>query len=176
MPNEAKKQIVKELEDKLSQAEAVYLTDYRGMTMSQLEELRSKLAEIESRSQYTVVKNTLFSIALKNTGYRLEQDKLSGPTAALVCFDDQVAPLAAFNTYAKNAEAIEYTGGFLHKEWLDAASVTKLAGLPPIDTLRAQAVGMLAQPLIKLQMTLNRNLHGLVRALEEVRKSKQAHI
>ncbi len=164
-----KEEQVKVLSEKLSKAKSLVFTDYRGLTMKQLSDLRDKL--IEQDAEFTVVKNTLLKLSLPDT-YHLPQEGFDGPTALLLSYDDEISPIKTLAKAVKDASIGRIKMGFLGTDLLDEQTILKLSLLPSKDELRAKAVGILVAPLQGIVSVLQGNLRNLVYALSEIQKSK----
>ena len=154
---------VKNLSEKFSRAKSVVFTDYKGLTMKQLSDLRSKLAEVQS--EFTITKNTLLNKANPEIN-------LQGPTATLFGFDDEISPIKLLVKALKDASLGKVKSGFFGKDFLDEARILQLATLPTKDELRAKTVGILVAPLQGMVGVLQANLRNLVYALSEIQKAK----
>lgn len=172
MANEQKKQLVANLVDQLKDAAAVYLTDYRGLTVPQLQDIRSKLQKSGGPAQLVVVKNTLFERSLEQLGYPAPETEIKGPTAVLICGQEETKPLSILAKFGQEQVSLNLKGGYLNKEWLSSAQVETLANLSPIETLRAQTVAALASPISKLQGALPWHLRGFVQVLTQLQERK----
>ncbi len=156
------------LTDKVSEAKSVVFTDYKGLNMSQLSELRQKLAE--SGAEFTITKNSLLKFALQKAKLQGLDDKiLEGPTATLFAFDDEINPIKILTKSLKDYQIGSIKAGLLNGEVLDSYKVNKLAQLPTKDELRAKVVGSLGSPLYGIVGVLQANIRNLVYALEQVR-------
>src|SRR5262249_22616618 len=141
-----KQEIAQEITDKLGRSKSVVFANYQGLTMGELIDLRQKLAELGA--EFTVTKNNLVKIALKNNEMNLGDDKvLEGPLATLFAFDDEINPIKQLTKVFKDTQKGSVKGGFLTKEFLSSSQVEKLAQLPSQDELRAKVVGSLGAPL-----------------------------
>jgi large subunit ribosomal protein L10 len=166
-----KEDTVAKLTDKFSKANSVVFTDYTGMTMSDLMEMRQKLREISA--EFTITKNNLVEIALKNAGLELTDDKvLAGQTATLFAFGDEVAPIAELTKALKASQKGEIKAGFVNGEMINKARVIQLSTLPSKDQLRGQVVGALGAPLYGIVGVLQANLRNLVYTLDQIRLQK----
>ena len=170
MPNEIKTEKVKDLIDKLDRAKSVVLTDYRGLTVAQIEELRSKVEA--AGAEYEVTKNTLLSRSLEQTHRQAPTQSLEGPTATLFAFQDEVAPLKALQDFIKIHSLPIVKTGFLGTESLSSNQVGDLAKLPSREILLSKLVGSLKSPEIGLINVLSGNFRKLVYALDAVAKAK----
>jgi large subunit ribosomal protein L10 len=169
-----KEQTVVELKDKLTRAKSVVFADYRGMTMSQLSDLRTKLRE--QNAEFSITKNTLLEKALSDVipakeGVQSDQT-IDGPTATLFAYDDEISPLKVLVKAFKDNSIGIVKGGYLGTQALDASKVTQLSTLPTKDELRGKTVGILVAPLQGIVGVLQANIRNLVYALDQVRISK----
>lgn len=166
-----KQDTVAKLTDNFSKAKSVVFTDYKGMTMGQLSDLRGKLRN--ESAEFSVTKNNLVKIAAKNSNLPISDDVVfDGPTATLFAYGDEINPIKALVKALKENQVGKVKGGLLNGEYLNAASVDKLAALPSKDELRAKVVGALGGPLYGIVGVLNANLRNLVYALDQIRISK----
>jgi large subunit ribosomal protein L10 len=146
MHRSEKERLVEELTERLRSTETLIVADYRGLTVSEIDELRGKL--IEQGARFTVVKNTLTKCAAEAAGVEGLVTLLDGPTAIafLETGGDPVAVAKALDDAGKT-DVLVVRGGFLEGEEIGADDVRRLAKLPPADVLRAQLVGALAGSL-----------------------------
>ena len=146
MQRSEKERLVEELTERLKSTETLIVADYRGLSVTEIDELRGKL--IEQGARFTVVKNTLTKRAAEAAGVQGLITLLDGPTAIafLETGGDPVAVAKALDDAGKT-EVLVVRGGFLEGEEIGAEDVKRLAKLPPADTLRAQLVGALAGSL-----------------------------
>ncbi|MFL5960910.1 MAG: 50S ribosomal protein L10 [Gaiellaceae bacterium] len=170
MKREQKEQVVEELTARLKAAETLLVADYRGLTMPQIDELRTRL--LESGARFTVVKNTLTRLAAEAAGAEALLALLDGPSAIafLEADGDMVAAAKALADAARETRVLEIRGGLLQGRTVKAAEVETLAALPPEDVLRGQVLGAIVAPLTTLAGLLDaplRNLVGLIDARVE---------
>lgn len=158
------------LTEELSKAKAVVFTDYKGMSMSQLSDLRNKL--YDQQAKFTITKNTLLKIALKDAGKPAADDILEGPVATLFAYDDEISPLKILVKTLKDNNIGKIKAGILGSELMDEYKVIKLSALPSKDELRGKLVGVLVAPISGLQAVLFGNIRNLVYALNAIQKSK----
>ena len=154
-------------EEKLSRAKSVVLTDYTGLTTKDLTQLRDKL--IPLNAEYTITKNSLMNLALKNIG-RDQNPNLEGQTATLFAYDDEISPIKILVKSFKDISKGKIKTGFLGQDGLDADKIGQLASLPSKDELRAKTVGVLVAPLSGLVGVLQGNLKNLVYAISQIQK------
>jgi large subunit ribosomal protein L10 len=162
MKREQKEQVVEELTARLQAAETLLVADYRGLTMPQIDELRTRL--LESGARFTVVKNTLTRRAAEAAGTEALLTLLDGPSAIafLEADGDMVAAAKALADAARETHVLEIRGGIMEGRPLTASEVESLATLPPADVLRGQVLGAIVAPLTALAGLLNAPLQNLV--------------
>jgi len=164
MPTQQKKDEVARLAQKISGSVAIYFTDFKGLPHSELVELRTKVKE--AGAEYSIIKNTLFRIALKEAGR--PEAEFSGATAAIFAHEDPLAPLQAFAKIAKDRLKSAVAFG----EFMVGDKLEKLVEMDTPDVLKAKLEGQLAAPMYGLAYSLNWNMQGLVMAVEGIRKQK----
>ena len=162
MKREQKEQVVDELTQRLKAAETLLVADYRGLTMPQIDELRTRL--LASGARFTVVKNTLTRRAAEAAGADALLALLDGPSAIafLAADGDMVAAAKALADSARETRVLEIRGGVMQGRAMTAAEVESLATLPPEDVLRGQVLGAIVAPLTALAGLLNAPLQNLV--------------
>jgi large subunit ribosomal protein L10 len=164
---EQKETIVAELADRLKAADTVLVADYRGLTMPQIDALRTRL--LESGARFTVVKNTLTRRAAEAAGADALLTLLEGPTAIafLEADGDMLAAAKALADMARESKILAIRGGVLQGRVVTAEEVETLAALPPIEILRGQVLGAIVAPvnaLLGLVTAPLQNLYGLLEA------------
>jgi large subunit ribosomal protein L10 len=167
MQKEDKERVVAELTEKLRTAETLFVADYRGLTMPQIDSLRGKL--IENGARLSVVKNTLTRRAAEAAGADALLALLEGPSAiAFIEADgDMVAVAKALADSARETKVLEIRGGVMQGREISASDVEELAKLPPLDVLRGQVLGAIVAPLSAIAALVNaplQNLYGLIDA------------
>jgi large subunit ribosomal protein L10 len=162
MKKEQKEQVVEELTARLKAADTLLVADYRGLTMPQIDDLRTRL--LESGARFTVVKNTLTRRAAEAAGADALLAMLDGPSAIafLEADGDMVAAAKALADSARQTQVLEIRGGILQGRAMTGAEVETLAKLPPEDVLRGQVLGAIIGPLTALAGLLNAPLQNLV--------------
>lgn len=172
MPTARKEAAIAELRDKLAEAKHLILTDYTGLTVSEITRLRSELRK--DGSGYAVVKNTLFRIAAGDTLANDLERFLAGPTGVVFAAADPVAPAKALKAFGDAVRAVNVKAAYIDGKLVDAGQVAVLASLPSKMELLAKLVGTLASPMRGLVTVLSGNQSGLVRVLNAVREKKLA--
>lgn len=171
MPTEKKKETVAELQETLKDRDIV-ITDYRGLSVSDLRDMRQKLREMDA--DYKVVKNTLMKIAADNLGLKELYPFLEGPSAIAFGGDDPVQVSKAIMEFAKTHKALEVKGGLLEGKAVSPAQLKSLASLPPKEVLIAQLLGTLQAPISSFARVIAAPTQGLVTALDRIREQKEA--
>ncbi len=167
MKKEDKAKVVEDLTERLRSSDTLLVADYRGLTMSQIDALRSRL--IESGAKFTVVKNTLGRRAAEAAGSEALLTLLEGPSAIafLEADGDMVAAAKALADMARDSKILAIRGGVLQGRPMSAEEVETLAKLPPVDVLRGQVLGAIVAPLTALLGLVTapvQNLYGLIDA------------
>jgi large subunit ribosomal protein L10 len=147
MPTPQKVQAVADIREKLEGAEAVFLTEYRGLTVSAVQELRKSVRD--SGGDYKVVKMTLTKLAAAEAGIDGMDDYLSGPTALAFADDDPVATAKALKDFSKTHDVFVLKAGFFSGDILSPEEVSKLAEIQPREVLLAMIAGAAKAPLFK---------------------------
>lgn len=142
---ENKKQIVAEIADKLTQSKSTILTDYRGLGVSQMTELRKQLRE--AGVEYQVLKNTMTRRATAQTNLTELDDKLVGPTAIAFSNEDVVAPAKILHKFAKENKELEIKGGVVEGQVVSLEQITELAELPSREGLLSMLLSVLQAPM-----------------------------
>ncbi len=157
MPNakvlSEKQAIVADLTNKLQNAAAGVLVDYKGITVAEDTALRAELRK--NNVEYAVVKNTLLQFAVNNCGMNELDSLLNGATALAICHDDPVAPARVVNDFAKKIDGrFEIKGGFMDGKPMPLDEVLALANIPPLPILQAQVLGTMLAPISGLACVL----------------------
>ncbi len=142
---ELKAPIVDEIKGYVSDAKAVVLVDYRGLTVEQDTRLRRELRE--AGVVYKVYKNTMLHLAFDGTDFAQLDKDLEGPTAIAFGIDDETAPARILNNFAKEAEALEIKSAVVDGEYYDEDAVKVLATIPSKDELISKLLGSLQSPI-----------------------------
>jgi len=169
---EEKKQVVQEIKEKIEASTLIICTDYRGLTVGQVTQLRNKLRT--PGVEYRVLKNTMFRFALQEAGYENIVPQISGPNAVIFSQEDPVEPAKTIIDFAKANKNLEIKLGILQGNYISPQGISNLAELPPKEVLLAQVVGTMQAPITAFVRVLNANLTGLVRALDGIREQKEA--
>lgn len=150
---EKKQDLVADYTEKFARSKAVFLTDYRGLTVSQMESLRAKLRE--AGGGYSIVKNTLAIRAFQSADLPVPEDMLKGPTAIGFAYEE-VPPIAkVLDSFAKDTKLLQIKGAVMEGSLLTSEQVASLATMPPREVILAQLLGLLQQPGNRVAGVLN---------------------
>ncbi|HEV8339759.1 MAG TPA: 50S ribosomal protein L10 [bacterium] len=163
---------VEALRDRLGRAQTIVLTDFRGLTVGEIGQLRAKLRAVGV--EYRVVKNRLFRIAARDAGIEGLDGYLEGPTAAAFGYDEPVAAAKIIHDFIRQMRKLATKGGVIDSRVVTAAEIKRLAELPPRQVLLAQLVGGIASPLTGMMTVLSGVTRGLVVALDQIRQQREA--
>jgi large subunit ribosomal protein L10 len=144
-----KHELVAQYRELLEQCQGIVITEYRGMNMNQLTQLRMKLSE--SDSKYVVTKNTLLKIALEEVGMAAPAELIDGPVAVGFAFSDIAgATKTLLDASEDDALAIKVKGGIMGESVFSESQLEQLTKLPSLEQIRAQLVGMLTSPMTQI--------------------------
>jgi large subunit ribosomal protein L10 len=166
MQRSEKEQVVAELVERLRSTDTLIVADYRGLSVTEINNLRGQL--LEHGARFTVVKNTLTRRAAEEAGADALLALLDGPTAIafLESDGDPVAVAKALSTAARETKVLEIRGGILDGQQIGEADVKSLAALPPADVLRAQLVSAVSGPLMTVVGLFTAPLRDLVNVID----------
>jgi large subunit ribosomal protein L10 len=166
MLKEQKERVVEQLAQRLRDSETLMVADYRGLTMPEIDELRSRL--LEAGARFTVVKNTLTRRAAEAAGKEDVLELIDGPTAIafLEAEGDPVAVAKVLSETARANDVLVIRGGVFEGAVVGDAEIKRLATLPPADVLRAQLVGAVAAPLTTVVGLFTAPLRDLVGVID----------
>jgi large subunit ribosomal protein L10 len=166
MNREEKSVTIEEIAAQIEASEAIFAIDYRGITVTQAAELRSKLRE--SDASFRVVKNRLTKLAAANAGEDRLETMLQGPTALTFVRGDTAQAAKAITTFNKQHEVLTFKGGFMAETVLDADSFNAISRLPGREVLNGQLAGVVASPLTGLVRGLGSMIQGLALQLGQI--------
>jgi len=161
---ERKQELLAQYTDLLQRSQAVILTNYHGLSVAQVTQLRNQVRE--ANGAYYVTKNTLIKLAMQQLDLAVSDEWLSGPTAAGFCFDDVPAVAKVIKDFAEETDLLSIKGALLGNKLISDERVKALASLPPVEVVKAQLLGTLSAPMSGLVGVLNGVLGGLVGVLE----------
>lgn len=149
---ERKDEVLNQYADWTNRSQALIVTEYRGLTMKQVDELRGRIREIGG--EFHIVKNTLGKLAFEKEGMSLPEGLLEGSTAICFAFKDAPAMAKAMSDYARTSEFLKIKGGYLDKRPVSAEDIRSLADLPPLPVMRARLLGTILAPASQIARTL----------------------
>lgn len=166
MNREEKSATIQEIAAQIEASEAIFAVDYRGISVHQAAELRSKLREADA--SFRIVKNRLTKLAADKVGEDRLAELLQGPTALTFVRGDTARAAKAISTFNKEHEVLTYKGGFMDATSLDADTFKSIALLPSRDVLNGQFAGIVASPLTGLVRGLGSMIQGLALQLGQI--------
>jgi large subunit ribosomal protein L10 len=172
MNREQKAATIEALAAEIDGASAVFAVDYRGISVSQAAELRTKLRDADATFQ--VVKNSLTERAADQVGAESLKALLSGPTALTFVRGDAATAAKAIADQARATQLLPFKGGLMDGDVLDAEQIRAISRLPSREALYGQLVGIVASPISGLVRTLSALVGGLAVALSQVREKKES--
>jgi large subunit ribosomal protein L10 len=170
MPTEAKKETVAELREQLTRSRTLIVSEYRGLTVKEIAEIRRALAKQDVT--YRVVKNRLMRIAAQDTVGEALGPLLTGPSAIAFGNDEASTAKAVLDATRSYSRIVRITGGVLGDRAIDADGVTRLATLPSREVLLAKLAGGMQAPVATLAGVLAAPLRNLGYALQQVADQK----
>lgn len=170
MAKPEKEAVVKEMVEKLSTSKSVVVTDYKGLDVGALTELRKRLRE--AGVEYKVIKNTLARIAAKKAEWEDLNQLFVGPTAVAFGIEDAVSPAKILVDFSKENNALEIKGGALNGDLISIDKVKSLAEIPPREILLSQVLAGMKSPISGLVNVLSGNIRGLVQVLSQIKEQK----
>jgi len=163
--NQRKIFTVENLTQKLKDAKALVLADYRGLSVAQMTKLRNQVSE--AGGELEVVKNRLLGIASSQAKIKIDDQVLEGPTAVLWAWEDEIQPLKALYEFSKESDLPKIKFGIFEGEIIAPDRIVELAKLPGKNELQAKLVGALCSPSYRLVNSLSGNLRKLVYILRQ---------
>jgi large subunit ribosomal protein L10 len=171
MPTPQKEAVVGEVADRLKQAKSVFLTDFTGLNVADISQLRRDFRG--SKVEYRVVKNTLARLSARQAGMEEILPFLEGPTAFAFGMEDPVAPAKIIKAFVRGRETPKVKACLLEGQLFEGAAVDELANLPSRHELLAGLAAGLNSPITKLALTLQATLQNLVYALNALKRKKE---
>lgn len=170
MPNEKNIQSVERLTNVMGKAKAIYITDYLGLNVEEITELRNLF--YRESVDFLVAKNTLLKIAAKNNQIEGLNEFLNGPTAMAISYEDPVSPAKIIKKFAQKHRLPRVKGILFEGEVLAGTEFDRIADLLNKEQLLAQLAALLKSPLTKLAMTLKAPMTNLGYALNSIKETK----
>lgn len=165
-----KGQVITDLRNKLSKARSVVYTDYKGMTVAEMTDLRILLQS--SAIDYSVVKNTLAKIASQDTSFSVAAGIFKGPVGIAIGYDDPVLAVKRVLEYVKKNEKLKVTGAVVEGQLYGAKDLKEIAELPSREVLLSMLAGTLQAPMAKLAGALSATVTSFAYAMESLKSKK----
>lgn len=167
MPNAEKAKLIDEIKELLKAAQAVWVVDYRGLTVQQAEELRRKVRT--EGATYKIYKNTFTTRALRELELPEMENVLEGPSGFVFASDDPVSAAKVLKQFAKENKTLSVKGGLFEGKVLNDKEVIAIADMPSREELIGQVIGMLSNPVHEVMAALDcgTTFFGLLDAMEE---------
>jgi large subunit ribosomal protein L10 len=162
--------VIEEVAGQLREADAVYAVDYRGTSVPQAAQLRTRLRDADSR--FRVVKNTLTERAADDAGAEPIKQYLEGPTALVFVNGDAAVAAKALSDFSRANGLLSFKGGWMGGEVLTAEQIDAIAKLPSREVLYGRLVGMVASPLTGLASAMGGLIGGLARQLQQIAEQR----
>ncbi len=172
MRKDQKGTIVEELAENLGRASIALVSEYKGMTAGQSDDMRRRLRAV--RGEFRVAKNTLVRRAIKDTRYEALGEKLGGPVGLILSYADPVELAKTVTSMRELADKFKVRGGVLDGKALSAEEVQAFAALPPREVIFAQLLGLLQAPATRLARLLNEPGSAMARLLDAMSKRQGA--
>jgi large subunit ribosomal protein L10 len=172
MNRDQKAVAIAEIASHIDESEAIFAVDYRGISVAQIAELRTKLRDADAT--FKVVKNSLTERAADESGAQALKEYLAGPTALTFVRGDIAVAAKAIADYARATQLLPFKGGMMGEEALDVEQIRSLSRLPSREVLYGQLVGVVASPVTGLVRSLGALVGGLAVALGQVREKKES--
>ena len=159
LTKERKQEIASQYKEWIENSKSIFLAEYTGLTMSQLDDLRARLREVGG--EFHIVKNTLVERVFTEVGLDIPEGMLIGSTAAGFAFEDSPATAKALADFAEDVEFLKFKGGYLGERNISTEEIKALADLPPLPVIRSRLMGVLQAPAAKLVRTIAEPARGL---------------
>jgi large subunit ribosomal protein L10 len=149
--------------DKLSRSQVMILADYRGLTVANITDLRQRLRTQDGG--FHVIKNSLFALALQETGVEVPPERLDGPLGVGFCYGDPSAVAKVLLDFARETQILQVRGAILNGQFVGAEQVRAIADLPPREVVLAQLLGTVQGPMSTLVSTITAPLREIAQVL-----------
>ena len=169
-----KQELVTQYVDWIDSSQALFLTQYTGLTVKAVDELRNKVRT--AGGEFHIIKNTLGKVAFDNAGLPLGDDFLEGSTAIAFAFEDPPAMAKAISEFASTTDFIKIKGGYLGNNLISKEEIKSLAALPPMPVMQAQLLGTIMEPANRLVRTLSEPARQVAAVLKAYAESEDASV
>jgi large subunit ribosomal protein L10 len=166
-----KRDVVQDVKEKVQDASMIVFADYRGLSVSDMTELRQQLSE--EQASLTVFKNTMMRIALSELEIEYPDEMLIGPSALVRAEGDPTKVSKLLVKYAKKKECFAIKGGIYEDSIIEDSVIIQLSQLPGREELIAKSVGLIKSPITNLVLCLSSPIQGLINALNAIKEKKQ---
>ena len=166
-----KEELLAQYSELIGNSKAVFLAEYKGMSVKQVSALRNKVYEAEGT--FHITKNTLLQLAFQEADMEVPEDFLVGQLATGFAMGEAPALAKALVDYAKDDDLVTIRGGFLGEEFLTSEQVEALAKLPSLDELRGQLAGLISSPARNIASTISSGIRQVVNVLDAYAKSEE---
>lgn len=166
MPNAQNTEMLANIKSDLENAKAMWVVDYRGLTVKEIQQLRRDIRE--AGASMKVYKNTIMHIALAEMDGPNMDEILAGPSAFVIADEDPVASAKAIKTFAASNENLVIKGGMMDGAYVDADQVKAIASLPSREELIAKLLGTINNPLVQTVRVLNAPMEALARTISAI--------
>ncbi len=167
---ERKEELVAQYVELLNQSRAIFLTQYTGLDVKQLQQLRADIRKADGT--YHVTKNTLLRLAIEQTGKEAPSEILAGQLATGFAFSEVPTMAKTFTEFAKQEDQFKIIGGLLGDEFLTPEQIEALANLPTLEELRAQILGLIQAPARNIAATVASGVRQIVNVLDAYAKQE----
>jgi len=172
MPNAQNIDTLQSIKNDLADITAMWVVDYRGLTVKEIENLRRVIRE--AGAHVTVYKNTLMHIALEELEMANIDEVLEGPSAFVFATEDPVASAKALKDFAKENKKLVVKGGMMDGRFVNAQQVEQIASLPSREELIAKLLGTISNPMVKTVRVLNAPMEYFARTVSAIADQKSA--
>ena len=163
-----KEERVESFASKVAKAKTITFTNYHGLAANQIAQLRNQIKK--SGGEFLVEKNSLIKLALEKNKLKAPQQQLTGPTAAALAYEDEVAPIREIAKSNKDFGFPLFKFGFFGSDLLDSFALNQLSKIPGRDSLQASLVGSLISPICGFVNVISANIRNLVSVLDQAAK------
>jgi large subunit ribosomal protein L10 len=170
MKKSEKSELVGQLAENLGRASIALISEYKGMTAGESDDMRRRLRAING--EFRVAKNTLVKLAVKSTKFEALEANLGGPVGLIISYADPVEMAKTVTSFREFGDKFKIRGGVLDGKPLTAAEISALAALPPREVIFAQLLGLLQAPATRLARLLNEPGSGVARLLDAIARKQ----
>ncbi len=170
MDRQEKTAVVGEFKERFTNATMAVVTDYRGLSVGKMTQLRCDVRE--AAGEYRIAKNNLVRLAIRETSYQALEDCLTGPNGWVFAYDDPVVLSKALVRFAEQNQELTIKGAVLDGELLEPVRFKGLASLPSLPELQAQVLSLMQAPASRLLRTIQEPGGQLVRLLDALKEGK----